>query len=304
MKQSLKQAEAATKASPYVVLDEPAAEGWRSKFEEAERRALDLESRLGGAEARAAGAEAAAETRQRIIDTLQSQKAGQQAPPSPPPVPRSTQPRPSVDPTPLLQERSKVTTLQAEVKERDERLKALAAELEASKLRSERADAALHELRDQLQKSEDHRTEALQEAASAKAAVQAAAAVSDAVVETEQQETPSQALSTRHALDEAALEAAQDEIAQLKAVVKQIEGTRSQMRDERARALSDVEKARRACAEKDAQFAAERAGAKASLDEVQRLRKALNELDCERDCLLYTSPSPRDMRRARMPSSA
>ena len=55
------------------------------------------------------------------------------------------------------------------------------------------------------------------------------------------------------------------------------------MRDERARALQDVEKARRACAEKDAQFAAERAGAKASLDEVQRLRKALNELDCERD---------------------
>ena len=46
---------------------------------------------------------------------------------------------------------------------------ALAAELEASKLRSERADAALHELREQLQKSEDHRTEALQEAASAKA---------------------------------------------------------------------------------------------------------------------------------------
>ena len=92
------------KASPYVVLDEPAAEGWRAKFEDAERRALDLESRLGGAEARAAGAEAAAETRQRIIDTLQSQKAGQ-APPSPPPVPRSTQPRPvRADPTPLLQE--------------------------------------------------------------------------------------------------------------------------------------------------------------------------------------------------------
>jgi chromosome segregation ATPase len=282
MAQSLKQAEAATKASPYVVLDEPAAEGWRAKFEDAERRALDLESRLGGAEARAAGAEAAAETRQRIIDTLQSQKAGQ-TPPSPPPVPRSTQPRPVADPTPLLQERSKVTTLQAEVKERDERLKALAAELEASKLRSQRADAALHELREQLQKSEDHRTEALQEAASAKAAVQAAASVSDAVVATETQETPSAALSTRHALDEAALEAAQDEIAQLKAVVKQIEGTRSQMRDERARALMDVEKARRACAEKDAQFAAERAGAKASLDEVQRLRKALNELDCERD---------------------
>ena len=137
----------------------------------------------------------------------------------------------------------------------------------------------MHELREQFQKSEDHRTEALQEAASAKAAVQAAAAVSDAVVETEVAEAPSQALSTRHALDEAALEAAQDEIAQLKAVVKQIEGTRSQMRDERARALNDVEKARRACAEKDAQFAAERAGAKASLDEVQRLR-ALNELDC------------------------
>ena len=282
MAQSLKQAEAATKASPYVVLDEPAAEGWRAKFEDAERRALDLESRLGGAEARAAGAEAAAETRQRVIDTLQSQKAGQ-TPPSPPPVPRSTQPRPSVDPTPLLQERSKVTSLEAEVKERDERLKALAVELEASRLRSQRADKALHELREQLQKSEDHSTEALQEAASAKAAVQAAAAVSDAVVETEQQETPSAALSTRHALDEAALEAAQDEIAQLKAVVKQIEGTRSTMRDERARALSDVEKARRACAEKDAHFAAERAGAKASLDEVQRLRKALNELDCERD---------------------
>ncbi len=283
MEQSLKRSEAATKASPYVVLDEPAAEGWRAKFEDAERRALDLESRLGGAEARAAGAEAAAETRQRIIDTLQSQKAGQQTPPSPPPVPRSTQPRPSVDPTPLLQERSKVTSLEAEVKERDERLRALAAELEASKLRSQRADAALNELRERLQKSEDHRTEALQEAASAKAAVQAAASVSDAVVATETQETPSAALSTRHALDEAALEAAQDEIAQLKAVVTQIEGTRSSMRDERARALADVEKARRACAEKDAQFAAERAGAKASLDEVQRLRKALNELDCERD---------------------
>ena len=134
MAQSLKQAEAATKASPYVVLEmSPRPRAGRAKFEDAERRALDLESRLGGAEARAAGAEAAAETRQRIIDTLQSQKAGQ-APPSPPPVPRSTQPRPSVDPTPLLQERSKVTTLQAEVKERDERLKALAAELEASKL--------------------------------------------------------------------------------------------------------------------------------------------------------------------------
>ena len=126
MAQSLKQAEAATSASPYVVLDEPAAEGWRCQVRGRRKKNLDLESRLGGAEARAAGAEAAAETRQRIIDTLQSQKAGQ-TPPSPPPVPRSTQPRPSVDPDTSTQERSKVTTLQAEVKERDERLKQLAA---------------------------------------------------------------------------------------------------------------------------------------------------------------------------------
>ena len=29
-----------------------------------------------------------------------------------------------------------------------------------------------------------------------------------------------------------------------------------------------------------------------------------NSIDEARDCLLYTSPSPRDMRRSRMPSSA
>ena len=29
-----------------------------------------------------------------------------------------------------------------------------------------------------------------------------------------------------------------------------------------------------------------------------------DDLDEEEDCLLYTSPSPRDMRRSRMPSSA
>ena len=29
-----------------------------------------------------------------------------------------------------------------------------------------------------------------------------------------------------------------------------------------------------------------------------------SESDVERSCLLYTSPSPRDMRRSRMPSSA
>ena len=48
---------------------------------------------------------------------------------------------------------------------------------------------------------------------------------------------------------------AQDEIAQLKAVVQQIEG-RGRNGDG-GHGVKDVEKARRACAEKDAQFAAD-----------------------------------------------
>lgn len=293
MQDTITELEAAPQ-SVRVVLDEPAAAGWRSKFEESERRALDLESRIKGAEARVVGAEAAAEARQRIVDTLQAAKAGViQAPPSPPPAPQTTSPEPAADPTPLLQERSKVTTLEAEVAQRDERLKAAAAELDASKLRSDRADAALAELRERLQRSEDTRTEAIQEAASAKAAVRAAAQVKDAAPQTEVPEAPTAALAARHAIDEAALEVAQDEVAQLKAVIQQLDATRGEMRDERARALSDVETARRACAEKDAQFAAERAGARAAADEAQRLRKALDSLDAERDTL-ETSLRARD----------
>ena len=34
------------------------------------------------------------------------------------------------------------------------------------------------------------------------------------------------------------------------------------------------------------------------------LEKQLDEVYMSKDCLLYTSPSPRDMRRSRMPSSA
>ena len=33
-------------------------------------------------------------------------------------------------------------------------------------------------------------------------------------------------------------------------------------------------------------------------------RESYDQSDCYDDCLLYTSPSPRDMRRSRMPSSA
>ena len=34
------------------------------------------------------------------------------------------------------------------------------------------------------------------------------------------------------------------------------------------------------------------------------VKEAFREFDLDKNCLLYTSPSPRDMRRSRMPSSA
>ena len=37
---------------------------------------------------------------------------------------------------------------------------------------------------------------------------------------------------------------------------------------------------------------------------VSRVSDAVKKLDYVRDCLLYTSPSPRDRTRSRMPSSA
>ena len=41
-----------------------------------------------------------------------------------------------------------------------------------------------------------------------------------------------------------------------------------------------------------------------ALDWEDRLSEILFEFESSLDCLLYTSPSPRDMRRSRMPSSA
>ena len=40
------------------------------------------------------------------------------------------------------------------------------------------------------------------------------------------------------------------------------------------------------------------------VDEVRRMKLALLPPSVNKSCLLYTSPSPRDMRRSRMPSSA
>ena len=41
-----------------------------------------------------------------------------------------------------------------------------------------------------------------------------------------------------------------------------------------------------------------------SIDAVKALWKAASKIDPDLSCLLYTSPSPRDKRQSRMPSSA
>ena len=46
------------------------------------------------------------------------------------------------------------------------------------------------------------------------------------------------------------------------------------------------------------------AGVSENKEEIIEAEVKLDEAGVSEDCLLYTSPSPRDMRRARMPSSA
>ena len=52
------------------------------------------------------------------------------------------------------------------------------------------------------------------------------------------------------------------------------------------------------------QLAAQQARRRMDCSAWETIRRALEDGSYLRDCLLYTSPSPRDMRRARMPSSA